>query len=59
MIDSFHKLMHVVPTVGKQEGDVARGTAKCSNKIGHTLKISHADDDGALNEEAMQKTVEA
>ena len=55
MIDVFDKFMYVVPIKSKQEGDVASGMIECLNKMGKKPEIIYADDEGALNKEAIQK----
>ena len=51
----FDKFMYVVPIKSKQEGDVASGMIECLNKMGKKPEIIYADDEGALNKEAIQK----
>ena len=54
-IDIFDKFMHVVAIQGKKEEDVASGMIECLHKMGKKPKIIYADDEGAMNKEAIQK----
>ena len=54
-IDVFDKFMYVVPIKSKQEGDVASGMIEWLNQMGKKPDINYADDEGALNKEAIQE----
>ena len=55
MTDVFDEFMHVVPITRKTEEDLASGMTQCPNKTGKNPGIIYADDEGAMNKEAIQK----
>ena len=57
MIDIFDKFMNVVAIQGKKEADLASGMIECLNKMGKKPKIIYTDDEGAMNKEAIYKSI--
>ena len=55
MIDIFDKSMHVEAIKSKKEEVLASGMIECLNKMGKKPKIMYTDDEGAMNQEAIQK----
>ena len=53
-IDVFDKFMHVVPSSGKTEEDLASGIIETLHKIGKKPKIAYTDDEGAISKESVQ-----